>query len=427
MNVKSVEKKEKNIVNFTVEIDAAEFETAINKAYLKNKKSIYVPGFRKGKAPRMIIEGYYGPEVFHEDALEMLYPIAYELGVADETIDAVGRPSVADINIADDKTVTIVFETAVSPEVTLGQYRGLEAVKKVEPVSDEELDADIQRMRERNARIENVERPVAEGDIAVIDFEGLLDGVPFEGGKGEKHELTIGAGQFIPGFEEQVVGMSIGDVKDINLIFPEDYHAKDLAGKPVVFKVAVKEIKEKQLPDLDDEFAKDVSEFDTLEDLKADARIRLEKGREVSAENLFREALLNRAIENMETDIPEAMIAEKVDSMLSEYSQNMSQYGMTVEQYAGMMGMDMNTFRSSMEPAAKHQIEMELLFNKIAETEKFEISEEEVEEEYKKLSEQYQMEIDKIREIIPTDNVKKELGLLKAADAVYITGVVVEE
>ncbi|MGE4352672.1 MAG: trigger factor [Oscillospiraceae bacterium] len=427
MNVKSVEKKDKNVVNFTVEIDAAEFEDAINKAYLKNRKSIYVPGFRKGKAPRMVIEGYYGPEVFHEDALEMLYPTAYEMGIVDEKIDAVGRPSVSDIKIADDKTVTIVFETAVYPEVTLGQYRELEAAKKVEPVTEEELDADIQRTRERNARIETVERPAADGDVAVIDFEGFIDGKSFEGGKGEKHELAIGSGQFIPGFEEQVVGMSAGDEKEIDVAFPEDYHAKELAGKAAKFKVKVNEVKEKQLPELDDEFAKDVSEFDTLDEFKSDARTRLEKGREAAAENLFREALLAKAIENMQTDIPEAMIEEKVDSLLNEYGQNMSQYGMTLEQYVGMMGMDMAAFRKTVVPNAKQQIEKELLFNKIAETENFEISDEAVEEEYKKLAEQYQMEIDKVKEIIPAENVKKELGLLKAADAVYETGVVAAE
>lgn len=427
MNVKSVEKKENNFVSFTVEIDAAEFETAVNRAYLKNKKNIMVPGFRKGKAPRMVIEGYYGEGIFQEEALELLYPLAYELGINDDSFEVVGRPSITDVDIADDKTVTITIESATYPEAVLGQYRELEAPKTIEAVTEDELNTDIDRMRERNARIEAVDRPAENGDIAVIDFEGFSDGVAFDGGKAEDHELTLGSGQFIPGFEEQLVGLSANEEKDINVTFPEEYQAEDLAGKPVVFKVKVKAIKVKQLPELDDEFAKDVSEFDTLDELIADARGRLETGREQAAENLFREALLKKAIENMQVDIPEPMIEEKADQMMNDYAQNMQQYGMTLEQYVGMMGMDMNSFRATIVPGAKHQVEMDLLFSKIYETENIEIPEEEVEEEYKRLGEQYQMDIEKVKEIIPAENVKKELGLLKAADAIYTTGVVAAE
>ena len=428
MIVKNIEKKEHNLVNFTVEIDPKEFDSAVNRAYLKNKKSIYVPGFRKGKAPRMVVEGYYGADVFYEDALESLYPLAYELAVNEDKFKPVGRPTVADVNIGDDKTVTITFESAEYPEVTLGQYRGLEAVKTVQPVTDDEINADIDRMRERNARMITVDRPAENGDIAVIDYEGFDDGKPFEGGKGEDHQLTLGSGSFIPGFEEQVVGMSDGEEKEINVTFPEQYHAKDLAGKPVVFKVKVKEVQVKELPELDDEFAKDVStEFDTLDQLRADVRARLEKGREDAAENLFRENLLQKAIDNMQVDIPDAMVEEKVDQMVEDYSNNMRQYGMTLEQYAGMMGLDMNGFRSTITPSAKHQVQMELLFNKIYETENIEVPDSEIEDEYKKLAEQYDMEADKVREIIPADTIKRELGVLKAADIVYTTGVPVPE
>lgn len=428
MIVKNIEKKEHNLVNFTVEIDPKEFDSAVNRAYLKNKKSIYVPGFRKGKAPRMVVEGYYGADVFYEDALESLYPLAYELAVNEDKFKPVGRPTVADVNIGDDKTVTITFESAEYPEVTLGQYRGLEAVKTVQPVTDDEINADIDRMRERNARMITVDRPAENGDIAVIDYEGFDDGKPFEGGKGEDHQLTLGSGSFIPGFEEQVVGMSAGEEKEINVTFPEQYHAKDLAGKPVVFKVKVKEVQVKELPELDDEFAKDVStEFDTLDQLRADVRARLEKGREDAAENLFRENLLQKAIDNMQVDIPDAMVEEKVDQMVEDYSNNMRQYGMTLEQYAGMMGLDMNGFRSTITPSAKHQVQMELLFNKIYETENIEVPDSEIEDEYKKLAEQYDMEADKVREIIPADTIKRELGVLKAADIVYTTGVPVPE
>ena len=428
MIVKNIEKKEHNLVNFTVEIDPKEFDSAVNRAYLKNKKSIYVPGFRKGKAPRMVVEGYYGADVFYEDALESLYPLAYELAVNEDKFKPVGRPTVADVNIGDDKTVTITFESAEYPEVTLGQYRGLEAVKTVQPVTDDEINADIDRMRERNARMITVDRPAENGDIAVIDYEGFDDGKPFEGGKGEDHQLTLGSGSFIPGFEEQVVGMSAGEEKEINVTFPEQYHAKDLAGKSVVFKVKVKEVQVKELPELDDEFAKDVStEFDTLDQLRADVRARLEKGREDAAENLFRENLLQKAIDNMQVDIPDAMVEQKVDQMVEDYSNNMRQYGMTLEQYAGMMGLDMNGFRSTITPSAKHQVQMELLFNKIYETENIEVPDSEIEDEYKKLAEQYDMEADKVREIIPADTIKRELGVLKAADIVYTTGVPVPE
>ncbi len=428
MIVKNIEKKEHNLVNFTVEIDPKEFDSAVNRAYLKNKKSIYVPGFRKGKAPRMVVEGYYGADVFYEDALESLYPLAYELAVNEDKFKPVGRPTVADVNIGDDKTVTITFESAEYPEVTLGQYRGLEAVKTVQPVTDDEINADIDRMRERNARMITVDRPAENGDIAVIDYEGFDDGKPFEGGKGEDHQLTLGSGSFIPGFEEQVVGMSAGEEKEINVTFPEQYHAKDLAGKPVVFKVKVKEVQVKELPELDDEFAKDVStEFDTFDQLRADVKARLEKGREDAAENLFRENLLQKAIDNMQVDIPDAMVEEKVDQMVEDYSNNMRQYGMTLEQYAGMMGLDMNGFRSTITPSAKHQVQMELLFNKIYETENIEVPDSEIEDEYKKLAEQYDMEADKVREIIPADTIKRELGVLKAADIVYTTGVPVPE
>ena len=428
MKVKNIEKKEHNVVSFSVEIEPSEFETAVNRAYLKNKKNIFVPGFRKGKVARMVVEGYYGADVFYEDALEMLYPTAYDTGVSDDSIKAVGRPTVADVNIGDDKTVTVTFETAVYPEVTLGQYRGLEAVKTVQPVTDEEIDADLERMREKNARIETVERPAQNGDIAVIDYEGFEGGKAFEGGKGENHELTLGSGAFIPGFEEQVVGMSAGEEKEINVTFPEQYHAKDLAGKPATFRVKLKEVKVKELPALDDEFAKDVStEFDTLEQLRSDAKSRLEKGREAAAENLFREALLQKAIDNMQVDIPDGMIEDKVDQMVEDYSNNMRQYGMTLEQYAGMMGMDVKGFRDTITPSAKHQVQMELLFNAIYEAENIEVPEKEIDDEYAKIAEEYGMEADKVREIITVDTVKKELGLLKAADIVYTTGVPVAE
>ncbi len=427
MILKNTEKKENSIVSFTIEIDANEFEAAINKAYLKNKKKIYVPGFRKGKAPRLVVEGYYGANVFHEDAFEELYPAAYDLGTADDSFEPVGRPSIADLNVAEDKTASITFETAIYPEVTLGQYSGLEAAKTVGAVTEEDIIADIDRMREKGARIETVERPIQDGDIAVIDFEGFLENVAFDGGKAENHELTIGSGQFIPGFEEKLIGMTTGEERDIDLTFPESYHAENLAGKPVLFKVKVNEIKEKQLPELDDELAKDVSEFETLAELKADVKARLEKGREGAAENMFREALLKQAIDNMTVEVPAAMLEETIDGMMQEYTRNMAQYGMTLEQYAGMMGMDVQGLRGTMVPVATHRVKTNMLFRAIYEKENIEVSDEAVDEEYKKLSEQYGMELDKVKELIPEDGIKKDLGYLKAADAVYTTGVALAE
>jgi len=427
MKVNSVEKQENGLVRFAVEIDASEFETAVNRAYLKNRKSIYVPGFRKGKAPRKIIEGMYGEGVFHEEALEMLYQPAYEMGAGSDELEAVGRPTITDVNIADDKSATITFETAVYPEVKLGQWKGLEAPKSVEAVTDEEIDADLKRLQERNARVSTVEKAAENGDIAVIDYEGFESGKPFEGGKGEKYELTLGSGSFIPGFEEQVAGMTAGEEKEINVTFPEDYHAADLAGKSAVFKVKLREVKVKELPALDDEFAKDVSEFDTLDELKADTKARLEKGREEAAENLFREALLRKAIANMEAEIPSQMLEERVDQMINEYRMNMQQYGMTLEQYVQMMGMDMAAFRGTIEPQAKSQLQRDMLCRAIYETGEIEVPESDIEEEYGRLAEQYKLEKNKVKEIFTADDIKKELGLLKAADAIYASGVAAAE
>ncbi|MGI6029396.1 MAG: trigger factor [Candidatus Heteroscillospira sp.] len=428
MNVKNIEKKENNMVSVAVTVDAAEFETAVNRAYLNNKNKIFVPGFRKGKAPRKVIEGMYGKEVFHEEALDMVCQPAYEAAASDDSLELVGRPTISDVNFAEDGSVVITFDSALYPEVKLGQFRGLEAPKTVEPVTDEEINADLDRQRERNARMVTVDRAAENGDIAVIDYEGFKDGVPFEGGKDEKHELHLGSGTFIPGFEEQVVGMSAGEEKDVNVTFPAEYHAKELAGKPVVFKVKLHEVKVKELPELDDEFAKDVSEnFETLEELKADTRKRLEEGRAAAAENLFREALMQKAIENMEVEIPEAMLAERVDQMMQEYSMNMQQYGMTLEQYTQMMGMDMASFRSTIEPQAKTRLQRDILCRAIFETGEIAVSDEEVEEEYKRLAEQYKIDVEKVREVYTAEDIKKELGLLKAADEVFNTGVVAAE
>lgn len=425
MIVKSVEKKENNTATFQVDLDKAEFEAALHKAYLKNKKSISVPGFRKGKAPRMVIEGMFGQDVFYDDAVNELAPEAFNLAVEQEDLKTVGRPSITDVNVSDEKELTLSFETALYPVATLGEYKGLEAPKAAVEVTDADVDAELEKIQTRNARLVTVERPAADGDTAVIDFEGFLDGVPFDGGKGESHSLVLGSGQFIPGFESQVVGMSTGEEKDLDITFPEDYHA-DLAGKAVVFKVKVNEVKESQSPALDDEFAKDVSEFDTLDEYKADIKENLMKARETAAEEQFKEALMKKAVENMQVEIPDAMIEEQQDLLINDYAQNLAMQGYSLEQYLGMMGMDVNMFRTSARPAALRQIESELLLSAIADAEAIECSPEEIEEEYQKAAESYNVDLETIKKAVEETAIVKDMRLRKASEIIYSTAIATE-
>ena len=425
MIVKSVEKKENNTATFQVEIDKAEFEAAVNKAYLKNKKSIAVPGFRKGKAPRMIIEGMYGADVFYDDAINGLAPDAFSFATEKEELKTVGRPSVSDVNISDDKVLTLSFETALYPVATLGEYKNLEAPKDNVEVTDEDVDAELANVLKRNSRLVTVERAAADGDTAVIDFDGYLDGERFDGGQADGHSLVLGSGQFVPGFEEQIIGLSAGDEKDIDITFPEDYHA-ELAGKAVVFKVKVNEVKESQMPELDDEFAKDVSEFDTLDEYKADLRANLEKTRETAAQDKFKEALLKKAIENMQVEIPDAMIEEQQDIMMNDYSQNLAMQGYSLDQYLGMMGMDANLFRASSRPSAVRQIESELLLNNVADAEKIECTAEEIDEEYKRIAESYGVDLDTVKKAVDEETITKDLRLKKASEVLYGSGIATE-
>ena len=385
MIVKNVEKKDKNIVSFVVEADANEFEIAVKAAYQKNKKNISIPGFRKGKAPRMVIEGMYGADVFYDDAFTDLSPEAFAFAVEEEKINAVGMPSVTNYEVSDDKTLSIFFETAVYPEVTLGQYKGIEAPKAEPVVTDEDVDKELDRIRNRNARLIVVDREAKEGDTAVIDFEGFLDGVPFDGGKAEGHELKLGSGQFVPGFEEQVIGMKAGDEKDIDITFPENYH-EDLAGKAVVFKVKCTEVKETELPELDDEFAKDVSEFDTLEEYKNSIREQILKGRESDAQSEFENEVIKKCIENMECDIPEQMI-----------------------------GLDMASFQNSARPTAVGQLQNEIMLTAVADAEGCEASDEELEDEYKSYSEAYNVEVQTVKTAFDPDILKGDIRRRKAA------------
>ncbi len=378
MILKNVEKKEKNTADFVVESDAAEFEKAVNDAYLKNRSSISIPGFRKGKAPRAVIEGMYGREVFYQDAMDELAPAAYEFGVKESGLKVVGAPSISDVNIGDERTVAYTFSVSVYPEVTLGQYKGLEAVKAVAEVSDEDVEAELNSARKRNARMIDIDdRPAQMGDTANIDFDGYLDGERFDGGKAEGYSLELGSNSFVPGFEEQVVGMQIGEEKDLDITFPEEY-TPELAGKAVVFKVKLNSLTMPELPELDDEFAKDVSEFDTLDEYKASIRENLMKTRSESAENGFRAEILRQAAENVTAEIPEVMIEEKIEETLRNYA---SQFGMrdpnmSLDDLKKMMGIDDETMEKNLRPAAEFQVKSDLLLNAVMEAEELDDNEE---------------------------------------------------
>lgn len=417
MIVKNVEKKENNTATFEVEIDSAAFEAAVNRAYLKNRKQIAVPGFRKGKAPRMVIEGMYGKDVFYEDAVNDIAPEALAFAVEQEKLDTVGRPTIKNMNVSDEKELTLSFEVALYPEVTLGEYKGLEVVREKSDVSDEEVDAEVQRVLKRNARIMTAERAAAMGDTAVIDFEGFMDGTPFDGGKGENYSLVLGSHSFIPGFEEQVVGMSAGEEKDVNVTFPEDYH-EGLSGKDAVFHVKCHEVKESILPELDDEFAKDVSEFDTLAEYRESLRKNLQETREKNVERNFREAVLEKAAENITVEIPDAMVEEQHEIMINDYANSLMNQGIELEQYIAMMGMDMDTFRMNTRPSAARQLRVNLMLDAVAKAEGFEVTEEDIETELQKMADAYKLKLEDVKAAVPVESLRKDILERKAADLI---------
>lgn len=412
MNVKSTEQANGN-AKVIVEIEKQEFEAALNKAYNKCRKDILVPGFRKGKAPRKIVEGMYGARVFYEDAINEIFPEIYNTAVTEQKLHAVGSPSVSNLDVDEAGNVILTVDVTLYPEVTLGDYKGLEVPKTNVNVTDEDVEADVDRMAERNSRIEVVERPAQEGDTVVLDFEGFDNGVAFEGGKGENHSLKLGSHSFVPGFEEALVGLSAGDEKDIDVTFPEDY-TPELAGKPVVFKCKIHEVKETITPVKDDEFAKDVSEFDTLEELRADIRARLTKERQEAADREFENAAVELAASKMTCEIPACMVDEQVNKQLEQFAYQLQMNGMSLEDYAKMMGGDLNGLRSSVRPMAEKTVRTEVLLKAVAEAENLEVSEEETEAEYQKLAEQYQMDVEKIKEAVFADDLKADLLSKKA-------------
>ena len=416
MKVTSVEKKEKSTVELTIQVEAGEFEAAVQKAYLKNRKSINVPGFRKGHAPRKIIEGMYGAGVFYEDAINEVYPGAYEQAVKEQNLDDVGYPKMEIVEVGKDG-LTFKALVSVRPEVKLGQYKGLTAPKEAAKVTEKDIDGELKPYIDRATRLVSVKRKAKKGDTAVIDFEGFDNGTPFEGGKGENYELKLGSGSFVPGFEDQVIGMKAGEEKDIDITFPEDYHP-DLAGKAVVFHVKVNEVKEPQAPEVDDEFAKDVSEFETLADFRKDLGDKLAKRREEQAQQDFENQVMDQLLENMECEIPDGMIEVQVDKVLDDYAMRLQSQGLSLDDYMKMVGMTPDMMRASVRPSAARQVQVELALTAVAEAEGLEASQEELDAEVKRLSEQYNLSEEQVKAAVPEEELKRELRLKKASDLV---------
>ena len=417
-----VEKLEKNMEKLTIEVSPEELEGALQHAYLKNRKQITIPGFRKGKVPRQIIEKMYGPSFFYEDAVNELIPSAYEKAVDECELELVSRPEVSIVQIEKGKPFIFTAEVAVKPEVELGQYKGIEVEKQDTAATDEEVDKEIDKERESNSRSITVEdRPVQDGDMTVIDFEGFVDGTPFEGGKGTDYPLTIGSGAFIPGFEEQLIGAEIGKETEVNVSFPEDYHAKDLAGKPAVFKCTVKEIKVKELPELDDDFAQDVSDFDTLEEYKADVRKKIEERKAASAKAKKEDAVIEKIIEGAKMEIPDAMVKTQAEQGVDEFAQRLQMQGMSIEQYLQYMGGSIDAMVEQYKPQALKRIQSRLVLEAVAAAENLEVSDEELEAEYSRMAEQYKMEVEKLKELFSDadkKNIREDLAIQKAVDLV---------
>ena len=418
MNLINSEKKEKNEIELTIGVSAEELDAAVNKAYIKNRTRINVPGFRKGKAPRRIVEKMYGIGVFLNDAIDILLPDVLSFATEDSGLDVVGYPKVTAIDLKDNDTrAEIKLVTGLRPDVTVGKYKGLSAPKPALEVAEQEILDEIETIRQRNARIETVERAAAMGDVTVIDFEGFLDGVPFEGGKGESFELELGSGRFIPGFEEKLVGMNASEERDIDLVFPENYK-EDLAGKAVVFKVKLLELKEKQLPELDDEFAKDVSEFDTLDEYKASIRERIEKDRKAQIDETFEGLLMDQIVESAQAEIPEPLIEEEVDKAAQNFSRQISAYGMQPAQYMQMMGLDPDSFKEKLRENVTRQTKLSFALEEIAKIEGIAVTPDEIEEEYKRAAEEYKTEVEKLKENVKSDDIERDLKLRAAAKLV---------
>lgn len=417
MELKNTEKQEHSVVALTIEITKAEFEAAKDKAFKKTGKNITVPGFRKGKAPRKMIEKLYGEGVFFEEAFNIIYPDAMEMAVEKSGIKPVGRADVDLGDPAEEGGLTIIAKVPVEPEVELGEYKGIEVEKETVKVLQADVKAELNRMAQRNARTETVERKAKKNDTVDIDFEGFVDGVPFEGGKAEHHELTLGSGAFIPGFEDQLIGCKAGDEKDVVVTFPEEYHAKELAGKEATFKCKVHKVEETILPEIDDEFAKDVSDTcEALDDLKKEITERLKAERQEAADNAFEEKVLDAVIDGMKADIPAAMIDAQVDTIVQDFGYRLQMQGMGLEQYLKMTGTEMGAFRAMFQSQAERQVKTRLALQKVVELEGITVSDKELEEEYAKMAEQYKMEVEKVKAIVSKEALEGDLKISNALE-----------
>ena len=426
-----VEKLEKNMAKLTIEVSAEDLDKAMEKAYQKQKSRISLPGFRKGKAPRKMIESMYGKGVFMEDAVNSLVPQEYTKALGECDLEIVSQPEINVTQMEPGKALIFTADVAVKPEVTLGDYKGVEVPKSEIAVTDEEVDAEVKKEQDKNARTVAVEdRAAANGDITTIDFEGFVDGVAFEGGKGTDYALTLGSSTFIPGFEDQLVGANTGDHVEVKVTFPEEYQAKELAGKEAVFQCDVKKIETKEVPELDDEFAKDVSEFDTLAEYKEDVKKKLTEKKEKEARTAKENAAVDKAIENAQMDIPELMTKTECRQMMDDFSRRMQQQGLSMEQYFQFTGQSMDKMMEDMKPQALKRIQTRLVLEKVAEAENIRPSEEEITEEIQKMADAYKMEADKIREAIGEsglEQMKKDMAVQKAVTVIADAAVEVEK
>ena len=427
MKLISCEKLEKSMVELQFSIDAETFKSAVNTAFKREGKKYAIPGFRKGKAPKAMIEKMYGKDLFQYDAINDLFPENYEAAVKEAGIEVVGRPDPEVVSMSEDEGATLKVKVAVKPEVELGEYTGLTVNKDVKTVDEADVDAEIKRMQDRNGRLLTREGAAENGDTVDIDFEGFVDGVAFEGGKAEHYSLVLGSGSFIPGFEDQVVGHSAGEEFDVNVTFPTEYQAAELAGKAAVFKIKLHEVKYKELPALDDELAKDCSEYDTLDEFKASIRKnnqeQLDKQDDLAVEN----ALVDQVIESMEGEIPQAMYDARMDEMVNDFAFRVEQQGLRLEDYLKYMGQTMEQFRASFMPQAEKQVKIRLALEAVAAAENIEASEEEVSAEIKRIADQYKMEEDKVRELVNVDDLKKDLAINKAIDFIKSHANIVEK
>lgn len=425
MSLKSSNKIDTNRYELEVQVDGEAFEAALQKAYLKQNKRITIPGFRKGKAPRAFVEKYYGEQVFYEEAINALYPDALDAAIHEAELEVIEDKIDLDIKEIGKQGFTFTAAVTTKPEVAIEGYKGIEVTKRSDEVTDEDVDAEVKKVQERNSRLVSVEdRPSKNGDTVVIDFEGFLDGVPFEGGKSEGYSIELGSKQFIPGFEEQLVGHNVEDSFDITVTFPEDYQAEELKGKEAVFKIKLHDIKKKELPEIDDEFVKDVSEFDTLDEYKADLKEKLQKNKTKEVENDVENQIIDKLVELVQADIPEAMYRNRINEDIREFGYRLQSQGLDLDTYMKYTGMDMDGFREGFRPQAERQVKIRLALEKIAELENIVPTAEELEEQYNKLAESYKMDVEKVKGFIPEADLSRDIKVEKAIGLVHDNAVI---